>query len=129
MTAWALSRTPSLRTRGDVGPDGWSLTTSCSDPSAPVTPGPAAATTLTLAASPTSILHGGTVQLSGRLQQAHTAEGIAGETLTLERRPRAGTSAELASGLGVISASGKRSAGIVSVLSCYVEEELRQRPP
>ena len=63
-----------------------------SDPSAPVTPGPPAATTLTLAASPTSILYGGTVQLSGRLQQASTAEGIAGATLTLERRPKGGTS-------------------------------------
>jgi hypothetical protein len=58
-----------------------------SDPSAPVTPGPPIATTLTLVASPTSVLHGGTVQLSGRLQQANTTDGIAGETLTLERRP------------------------------------------
>jgi hypothetical protein len=63
-----------------------------SDPSAPVTPGLPAATTLTLAASPTSVGYGGTVQLSGRLQQANTAEGIAGETLILERRPRGGTS-------------------------------------
>ena len=63
-----------------------------SDPSAPVTLGPPAATTLTLAASLTSILYGGTVQLSGRLQQASTAEGIAGATLTLERRPKGGTS-------------------------------------
>jgi Lamin Tail Domain/Fibronectin type III domain len=63
-----------------------------SDPSAPVTPGPPAATTLTLAASPTSILYGGTVQLSGRLRQADTAQGIAGESLFLERRPKGGTS-------------------------------------
>jgi Lamin Tail Domain/Fibronectin type III domain len=63
-----------------------------SDPSAPVTPGPPAATTLTLAASPTSVLHGGTVQLSGRLQKTDPAEGIAGETLTLERRPKGTTS-------------------------------------
>jgi hypothetical protein len=63
-----------------------------SDPSAPVTPGPPAATSLTLAASPTSILYGGTVQLSGRLRQANTAAGIAGETLILERRPKGGTS-------------------------------------
>jgi hypothetical protein len=68
-----------------TNPDG---TSPFSDPSAPVTPGPPTATTLTLAASPTSVLHGGTVQLSGRLQQANTAEGIAGETLTLERRPK-----------------------------------------
>jgi hypothetical protein len=47
---------------------------------------------VTLAASPTSILYGGTVQLSGRLQQASTAEGIAGETLALERRPKGGAS-------------------------------------
>jgi hypothetical protein len=67
-------------------------TSPSSDPSAPVTPGPPAATTLTLAASPTSVLHGGTVQLSGRLQQAETEAGIAGETLTLERRPKAGAS-------------------------------------
>jgi Fibronectin type III domain len=54
-------------------------------------PGPPA-TALTLAASPTSILQGGTVQLSGRLQQTNTAESIAGETLTLERRTKGGTS-------------------------------------
>jgi hypothetical protein len=72
-----------------TNPDG---TSQSSDPSAPVTPGPPAATTLTLAASPTSILHGGTAQLSGRLHQAGTAQGIAGETLALERRPKGGTS-------------------------------------
>jgi Putative auto-transporter adhesin, head GIN domain/Fibronectin type III domain len=63
-----------------------------SDPSPPITPVPPAATTLTLAASPTSVLHGGTVQLTGRLQQTNTAEGIVGETLTLERRPKGTTS-------------------------------------
>jgi 5-hydroxyisourate hydrolase-like protein (transthyretin family) len=72
-----------------TNPDG---TSPASDPSAPVTPGPPAATTLTLAASRTSILYGGTVQLSGRLRLADTAEGIAGETLTLQRRAKAGTS-------------------------------------
>jgi 5-hydroxyisourate hydrolase-like protein (transthyretin family) len=46
----------------------------------------------TLAALQPSVLYGGTVQLSGRLQQANTAEGIAGETLTLERRPKGTTS-------------------------------------
>jgi hypothetical protein len=61
-------------------------------PSSPITPRPPAATTLTLAASPTSILHGGTVQLSGHLQQTNTAEGIAGETLALERRSKGGAS-------------------------------------
>ena len=66
-------------------PDG---TSPPSGPSATVTPGPPAATTLTLAASPTSVLYGGAIQLSGRLQLADTAEGIAGETLTLERRPK-----------------------------------------
>jgi chitodextrinase len=68
-----------------TNPDG---TSPPSDPSAPVTPGPPAATTLTLTASPTSIRHGDTVQLSGRLRQANTAEGIASETLILERRPK-----------------------------------------
>jgi hypothetical protein len=63
-----------------------------SDPSAPVTPSPPAATTLTLAASRTSILYGATVQLSGSLRQADTTQGIAGETLFLERRPKGGTS-------------------------------------
>jgi 5-hydroxyisourate hydrolase-like protein (transthyretin family) len=72
-----------------TNPDG---TSPPSDPSAPVTPGPPAATTLTLAASPTSIRHGGTVQLSGRLLLANTAEGIAGETVTVERRPKGGAS-------------------------------------
>jgi 5-hydroxyisourate hydrolase-like protein (transthyretin family) len=72
-----------------TNPDG---TSPPSNPSAPVTPGPPAATTLTLAASPTSLLHGGTVQLSGRPQQTETEAGIAGETLTLERRPKAGAS-------------------------------------
>ncbi|HKP99478.1 MAG TPA: lamin tail domain-containing protein [Actinomycetes bacterium] len=72
-----------------TNPDGPSP---ASAPSAPVIPGPPAVTTLTLAASPTSVLYGGTVQLSGRLQLADTAEGIAGETLTLERRPKGGTS-------------------------------------
>jgi hypothetical protein len=68
-----------------TNPDG---TSPPSDPSAPVTPGPPAAATLTLAASPTSILYGGSVQLSGRLRQANTAEGIAGDPLALERRPK-----------------------------------------
>jgi hypothetical protein len=72
-----------------TNPDG---TSPPSDPSAPVIPGPPAATTLTLAANPTSVLYGGTVQLSGRLQQTTTAEGIDGETLILERRPKGGTS-------------------------------------
>jgi hypothetical protein len=72
-----------------INPDG---TSPLSDPSAPVTPSPPAATTLTLAASPTSVLHGGSVQLSGRLQQTSTAESIAGETVTVERRPKGGTS-------------------------------------
>jgi Fibronectin type III domain len=72
-----------------TNPDG---TSPPSDPSASVNPGPPAATTLTLAASPTNVLHGGTVQLSGRLQQTTTAEGIAGATLALERRPKGGTS-------------------------------------
>jgi hypothetical protein len=71
-----------------TNPDG---TGPASDPSPPITPVPPAATTLTLAASPTSVLHGGTVQLSGRLQQANTEEGIADETLTLERRPKGTT--------------------------------------
>lgn len=70
-----------------TNPDG---TSPPSAPSAPVTPIPAVATTLTLAA-PTSVLHGGTVQLTGRLQQANTAEGIAGESVTVERRPRGTT--------------------------------------
>ena len=72
-----------------TNPDG---TSPPSEPSAAVIPSPPAATTLTLAVSPTSIYHGGTIQLSGRLQQANTAEGIAGETLTLERRPTGTTS-------------------------------------
>ena len=63
-----------------------------SAPSSPVTPGPPAATTLTLAASPTRVLYGGTVQLSGRLKKTDTADGIAGETLILERRPTRTTS-------------------------------------
>jgi P pilus assembly chaperone PapD len=70
-----------------TNPDG---TSSPSTPSAPVTPAPPAATTLTLTAAPTGVLHGGTVQLSGRLQQADTA-GIAGETVTVERRPKGTT--------------------------------------
>ena len=60
-----------------TNPDG---TSPPSAPSAPVTPAPPAATTLTLAAAPTSVLHGGTVTLSGRLQRADTAAGIAEET-------------------------------------------------
>ncbi|HEV2927993.1 MAG TPA: fibronectin type III domain-containing protein, partial [Propionibacteriaceae bacterium] len=83
------NRTAYTFTVATTNPDG---TSPPSDPSAPVTPGPPAATTLTLAASPTSILHGGTIQLSGRLQQTTTAEGIAGATLALERRPKGGTS-------------------------------------
>jgi Lamin Tail Domain/Fibronectin type III domain len=71
-----------------TNPDG---TSPPSAPSAPVTPTPAAATTLTLAANPTSVLHGGTVQLTGRLQQANTADGIAGESVTVERRPKGTT--------------------------------------
>jgi Lamin Tail Domain/Fibronectin type III domain len=71
-----------------TNPDGPSLP---SAPSAPAIATPAVATTLTLAANPTSVPHGGTVQLTGRLQQAHTAEGIAGETVTLERRPKGTT--------------------------------------
>ena len=63
-----------------------------SDPSPPITPVPPAATTLTVAASPTSVLYGGTVQLTGRLQQTNTEAGIAGETLILERRPTRTTS-------------------------------------
>jgi 5-hydroxyisourate hydrolase-like protein (transthyretin family) len=57
-------------------------------PSAPVTPAPPVATTLTLAATPTSVLHGGTVTLTGRLQRVDTAAGIPGETVTVERRPK-----------------------------------------
>jgi len=72
-----------------TNPDG---TGPAPDPSLPVTPVPPAATTLTVAASPTSVLHGGTVQLTGRLQQANTEEGIDGETLILERRPNGTTS-------------------------------------
>jgi hypothetical protein len=72
-----------------TNPDG---TSPPSDPSAPVTPGPPAATTVTLAAGPTSVLYGGAVQLSGRLQQTNTEEGIAGETLIPERRPTGTTS-------------------------------------
>ena len=45
-----------------------------------------------MVASPTSVLHGGTVQLSGRLQHANATESIAGETLTLERQPKGTTS-------------------------------------
>jgi P pilus assembly chaperone PapD len=59
-----------------------------SDPSPPITPVPPAATTLTVAAGPTSVLYGGTVQLSGRLQQTTTETGIAGETVIVERRPK-----------------------------------------
>jgi Lamin Tail Domain/Fibronectin type III domain len=59
-----------------------------SAPSSPVIPGPPAATTLSLAASSTSLLHGGTVTLSGRLQLENTTTGVAGETLILERRPK-----------------------------------------
>jgi hypothetical protein len=59
-------------------------------PSAPVTPAPPAATTLTLVAAPTSVLYGGTVTLTGRLQEADSA-GIADETVTVERRPKGTT--------------------------------------
>jgi hypothetical protein len=65
-------------------------TSSPSTPSAPVTPAPPAATTLTLVAAPTSVLYGGIVTLSGRLQQADTT-GIAGATVTVERRPKGAT--------------------------------------
>jgi hypothetical protein len=85
----ADQRHPYTFTVAATNPDGPSPP---SDPSAPVTPGPPAATTLTLAVSPTSVLQGGTVQFSGRLQQANTAEGIAGETLAIERRPKGTTS-------------------------------------
>jgi hypothetical protein len=71
-----------------TNPDG---TSPPSDPSAPVTPRPPAATTLTLTANPSSVLYSGTVQLSGRLQQAEVG-GITGETVVLERRPKAGAS-------------------------------------
>ena len=57
-------------------------------PSAPVTPAPPV---LTLAATPTSVLHGGTVTLTGRLQRVDTAAGIPGETVTVERRPKGTT--------------------------------------
>ena len=70
-----------------TNPDG---TSPPSTPSAPVTPAPPAATTLTLTAAPTSVLYGGTVTLTGRLQQADTA-GVAGETVTVERRPKGKT--------------------------------------
>jgi 5-hydroxyisourate hydrolase-like protein (transthyretin family) len=70
-----------------INPDG---TSSSSTPSAPVTPAPPAATTLTLVAAPTSVLYGATVALTGRLQQADSA-GIAGETVTVERRPKGAT--------------------------------------
>jgi 5-hydroxyisourate hydrolase-like protein (transthyretin family) len=66
-----------------TNPDG---TGPSSDPSAPVTPIPPATTSLELTATPARVLHGGTVILSGRLQRADTAAGIAGETLTIERR-------------------------------------------
>lgn len=71
-----------------INPDG---TSPPSDPCAPVTPAPPAATSLTMAASPTSLLHGGTVILSGQLQRVDTAAGIAGETVALELRPRGAT--------------------------------------
>jgi hypothetical protein len=58
-----------------------------SAPSAPVIP----ATTITQAATPTSVLHGGSVALSGRLQQVDTAAGIAGETVIIEERRPKGT--------------------------------------
>jgi Fibronectin type III domain/Lamin Tail Domain len=58
--------------------------------SAPVTPAPSAATTLTLTAAPTRVLYGGTVTLSGRLQQADSS-GIAGEPVIGERRPKGTT--------------------------------------
>jgi len=70
-----------------TNPDG---TSSPSAPSAPVTPARPVATTLTLTAAPTSVLYGGTVTLTGRLQQADTA-GVAGETVTVERRPKGTT--------------------------------------
>jgi hypothetical protein len=62
-----------------------------SAPSAPVIPAPPTATTITRAATPTSVLHGGSVALSGRLQQVDTAAGIAGETVIIERRPKGTT--------------------------------------
>jgi 5-hydroxyisourate hydrolase-like protein (transthyretin family) len=70
-----------------TNPDG---TSSPSTPSAPVTPAPPVGTTLTLTVAPTSVLYGGTATLSGRLQQADTA-GVAGETVTVERRPKGTT--------------------------------------
>jgi Fibronectin type III domain len=77
--------TPYTLTVTANNPDG---TSPPSAPSAPVTPAPPAATTLTLAAAPASVVHGGTVTLSGRLQRADTAAVIAGETVTIERRPK-----------------------------------------
>ena len=65
-------------------------TSSPSTPSAPVTPAPPATTTRTLVAAPTSVVYGGPVTLTGRLQQADSS-GIAGETVTLERRPKVAT--------------------------------------
>jgi 5-hydroxyisourate hydrolase-like protein (transthyretin family) len=70
-----------------TNPDG---TSSPSTPSALVTPAPPVATTLTLTATPASVLYGGAVTLTGRLQQADTA-GVAGETVTVERRPKGTT--------------------------------------
>jgi 5-hydroxyisourate hydrolase-like protein (transthyretin family) len=81
--------TPYTFTVAATNPDGSSPP---SAPSSPVIPGTPATTTLTLAASPTSLLHGSTVQLSGRLQRADTATGIADETVTIERRPKGTTS-------------------------------------
>jgi P pilus assembly chaperone PapD len=71
-----------------TNPDG---TSPPSEPSAPVTPNPPAATSLTLAAAPTRVLHGSTVTISGRLRLAGTTTGVAGETVILERRPKGTT--------------------------------------
>jgi fibronectin type III domain protein/lamin tail-like protein len=62
-----------------------------SHPSAPVTPGPPGATTLTLTAAPTSIPYGGIVRLSGTLREARTGAGIAAETVIVEQRRAATT--------------------------------------
>jgi Lamin Tail Domain/Fibronectin type III domain len=70
-----------------TNPDG---TSPPSTPSAPVIPAPPAATTLTLTAAPTRVPYGGTVTLSGRLQQADSS-GIAGEPVIVERRPKGTT--------------------------------------
>jgi hypothetical protein len=68
-----------------TNPDG---TSPPSDPSAPVTPSPPAAITLTLAASPTSILHGGTVQLSAVSSRPTLPRASAAKRLPSNGDPR-----------------------------------------